>query len=399
MKIALVALPELDNPRATPPLPLCYVAALLEQQRHIVRVYDLATHEAHAAVDRLDAVRAFRPHLTLVAADILAHAEALAEALQPNSRAIAIGLGMRDCLPANLFQRLVTEVQRSSPEASDEKNVIISALRALDDNLDRLPFPARHLLTLEHYPHVTPVSDLQTTALIGRTIADGSVALRHPPLLLGELRTIVREHGIHHVILNGPALTSDIAWMHAFLASLIESRLGIKWQGRVSSAGLTRELLEECRRAGCEALTFEFAAFEVLDRQSERVALIEAVQQVRDLGMRVNGHIHLEPQYSSIPALVDLAATFGLDEVRFLVARPSATQQPDDEPVEFSSIIALAREHYQMSRSRQYFIDRFGARLGTMIWHVGRAGLLGRYWQRHSRDQDTPPDIALERGQ
>ncbi|MBO9322070.1 MAG: hypothetical protein J7457_08055, partial [Roseiflexus sp.] len=78
MKIALVALPRLDEPYATPPLPLCYVAAFLEQQRHIVRIYDQALYQSDPRVDYLEAIRAFRPQVTIVAADNVAEAAAVA---------------------------------------------------------------------------------------------------------------------------------------------------------------------------------------------------------------------------------------------------------------------------------------------------------------------------------
>ena len=42
MRIALVALDYGHDSAVEPPLPLAYLAALLEQQRQIVRIYDLA---------------------------------------------------------------------------------------------------------------------------------------------------------------------------------------------------------------------------------------------------------------------------------------------------------------------------------------------------------------------
>lgn len=398
MKIALVALPQLEEPRATPPLPLCYVAALLEQQRHIVRVYDLALPESVPYGDRLDAVRAFRPQVTVVAAERITDAEKVAAALHSVGPALPVGLGMRDYLPARLPARALSALSRPIPSQPDEKNVIACSVLALEDDLDRLPVPARHLLPLERYPYVTPEGDLQTPVLIGRVRHDGSFAPRQPPQVIAELRTIVQEYGIRHVMFSGAALTDDVAWLRGLLKQLASSRLGIKWMGRVSYARLTHSLLQECRRAGCEALTFEFSALSVLDLKSERAALTGAVQQARALGMRVNANIHLDPLYGSIPAVVDMSATFGLDDVRFIVPRYADFDQSDDETPELESIVALARTRYQASRSRQYFINRFGACLGTIIWYAGRAGLLGQKWQHHALNHESLPDIAIQSG-
>ena len=67
LKIAFIALPHAEDPIITPPLPVGYLAALLEQQRHIVRIYDLALHDLTAPADALGPLRAFRPHIVVVA--------------------------------------------------------------------------------------------------------------------------------------------------------------------------------------------------------------------------------------------------------------------------------------------------------------------------------------------
>lgn len=399
MKIALVALPPLDESRTTPPLPLCYLAAFLEQQRHIVRVYDLALHRSDPQTSHLEAIRAFRPQITIVAADDAADATVIAERLRTAGLVLPLTLGVRNHFPPWLASRALAELNRLLPHASDVKNLVACGLLALNESLDNLPFPARHLLPLEQYPLVTPEDELRTPVLIGRVSKDGVCAFRQPALLGAELRSIVQEHGVRHVILEGLALTDDRDWLYAFLSQISHMHLGIKWEGRVAHTHLTHSLIEAMYRSGCEALTFEFAALAVLDAKHERDALIDAVRQARDLGMRVNGHIALDPQYPSIPAVVDMSATFGLDEVHFFVPENAEAPIDGEESAEIAALIARAREHYQISRGRQYFIDRFGVRLGTMIWYVGRTGLLGRCWRRKMQHNESLSEVALEHGQ
>jgi len=394
VKIALVALPRLDEPLATPPLPLCYVAAFLEQQRHIVRIYDQALYQGDPRVDYLEAIRAFRPQVTVVAADNVAEAAAVAGRVTFSGTALPLLLGVRDHLPPWLASHALAELNRVLPHTSEVKRLVACALLALDDDLDRLPFPARHLLALERYPLTTPEGELRTPVLIGRLRRDGTPAPRQPALLMTELRSLVQEHGVRHVMLSGLALTDDLDWLYTVLSHLSNMHLGIRWEGRVSYTRLTTTLLESFRRSGCEALTFEFAALAALESKSERDALIHTVHQARELGMRVTGHIALDPQYPAIPAVVDMSATFGLDEVRFFVSPPVEAHQYQ-EPADIAALITLAREHYRASRSRQYFIDRFGTHLGTMIWYVGRTGLLGKRW---AHPHETQTEIALEHG-
>lgn len=399
MKIALVALPPLDESRTTPPLPLCYLAAFFEQQRHIVRVYDLALHINDSQLSQLEAIRTFRPQITIVAADDAADAAVLAERLKTTGQVLPLTLGVRDHLPPWLASRALAELNRLLPSAaSDVKHLIACGLLALDESLDNLPFPARHLLPLEQYPLVTPEDELRTPVLIGRVSQDGTRVFRQPALLGAELRSIVQEHGVRHVILDGLTLTDDHDWLYAFLSQIYRMHLGVRWEGRVSHTHLTPNLIEAMHRSGCEALTFEFAALAVLDTKRERDALSEAVRQARELGMRVNGYIALDPQYPSIPAVVDLSATFALDEVRFFVAKDPEALIDSEESEEIAALIARARAHYQISRNRQYFIDRFGTHLGTMIWYVRRTGLLGKYWRHNTQHNETPSEIALDHG-
>ncbi|MCS6938203.1 MAG: hypothetical protein NZM94_02975 [Roseiflexus sp.] len=398
MKIALVALPHLDETRTTPPLPLCYLAAFFEQQRHIVRVYDLALHASDPQADRLDVIRTFRPHVTIVAADDVAGASDIVERLRTAGSVLPLTLGVRNHLPPWLVSRALTELHRLPHVVSDIRSLVACGLLALDEPLDKLPFPARHLLPLEQYPLITSEGELRTPILIGRVSRDGATVFRQPTLLGTELRSIVQEHGVRHVILEGLALTDDLDWLYAFLSQISRMHLGIKWEGRVSHTRLTHSLIAAMHRTGCEALTFEFAALSVLEAKQERDALSNAVRQARELGMRVNGHIALDPQYPSIPAVVDMSATFGLDEVRFFVPKDAETLIGGEEAAEVAALIACAREHYQISRGRQYFIDRFGTRLGTMIWYVGRTGLLGKCWRRHMQYKESASEIALEHG-
>ena len=234
MKIALVALPRLDEPLATPPLPLCYVAAFLEQQRHIVRIYDQALYQGDPRVDYLEAIRAFRPQVTIVAADNVAEAAAVAGRVTFSGTALPLLLGVRDHLPPWLASHALAELNRVLPHTSEVKRLVACALLALDDDLDRLPFPARHLLALERYPLTTPEGELRTPVLIGRLRRDGTPAPRQPALLMTELRSLVQEHGVRHVMLSGLALTDDLDWLYAVLSHLSNMHLGIRWEGRVS---------------------------------------------------------------------------------------------------------------------------------------------------------------------
>ena len=396
MKIALIALPQSDEVAAAP-LPFAYTAALLEQQRHLVRIYDLAVRGSSPHGSPLASLHTFRPHLVLIATP---HPSAALEverrAAECGAAIVHVGLGMREWAGGQAAARALRPAQHGVPPSKDEQNVIIDALLALDDDLDTLPFPARHLLPLEQYPTYTPSGALQTPLLVGRHTAGGH-QLRTPALLVSELRSVAHEHAMLHVLLAGAPLTCDEAWLDELLLRLDDARLGVSWEGSVAYERLTTDLLRRCRHAGCETLDFTFDAMAVLDARDARVALTEAVRQAHELEITVRARISLEPRYSSVPALVDMAGTFGLDDVRFHMQPYTAAQaaaQAGQMPL--AEIAELVRVRYQSSRSRQYFVNRFGERLGPLMWRMGRTGLLGAAMREQALGGVAASEVVAE---
>jgi hypothetical protein len=390
VKIALVAPPQLEDTSVTPPLPLAYVAAILEQQRHIVRIYDLALCGAMPLSEVAAPLRAFRPHAIAIAGDTHLSAEIRAALSGYRVPILRLGSALRafapDYAPGHPLWQMDEQLG-----AEDEQNVIYHALLALDEDLDSLPFPARHLLPLEQYPLRTPTGELQTTLLAGQPGSQSGPLLRAPAQIAAEIRSIAREHGIRHVVFADPPLTHDMAWLYELLEQLADADLGVGWEGRVRHDRLSPELLRSLRQAGCEVLCLQFSAAEVLDTRDQRAALSAIVEQAHELGIFVRARIELEPPYDAIAALVDLSATFGLDDVRFDVLSRAATPAPAISHQPAEQVAEMAHLRYQSRRSRQYFIERFGPQLGPMLWRVGRAGLLGRTWQRYANGHATDP--------
>ena len=384
MKIAFIAMPHPEDSTITPPLPIGYLAALLEQQRHIVRVYDLALHDTATTADALAPLRAFRPHIAVVTTTNPAILAAIESALTGcNALIMPLGVDMRVAAPGQAVAQALWWIDRET-SATDEQSVIYEALLALDDDLDSLPFPARHLMPLEQYPLFTPGGDLQTTILTGQQFGPDSIIPRSPALIIAELRSVAREYGIRHFVFTGPHLSADISWLHDLLYHMATSDLGICWEGSMRYDSLSLDLLRMLRRAGCEVLCFPLDGIEVLGSKSARAALSAVVEQAHGLDIAVRAHIHLDPTYAAMPTLVDLAATFGLDDVRFSVPQPVAHPQRAADDIGLEGVAEMVQSRYRSSRSRQFFIERFGPRMGPMLWRVGRAGLLGRTWQRYA---------------
>lgn len=397
MKIAFIALPNEDT-WITPPLPVAYLGALLEQQRHIVRMYDLALREGTTPAEILSSVQAFRPHIIVIAGNNAAACAPIEAALSALPACIVLlNLNLRSAAPAQALACALWSLEKPS-DPTDEQSVIFEALMDLDDDLDALPFPARHLLSLEQYPLFTPLGELQTTLLTGQQFGADSYIPRNPALIVAELRSVAREHGIHHFIFQGPLLTADAVWLQDLLYHLTTSDVGIGWEGRADYRQLNSEVLRLCRRAGCERLCLPLDARDVLESKETRAALFRLVEQAHALGITIRAQIELNPSYTAMPMLVDIAATFGLDDVQFSMAAAPTEQQRSDISIELEHITEMVQSRYRSSVSRQFFIERFGPRMGPILWRAGRSGLLGRAWQRRADGREQLSRRALARG-
>jgi hypothetical protein len=397
VKIALVALPHPDDVAAPPPLPLAYAAALLEQRRHIVRIYDLAVRGSSPNGDTLASLKTFRPHLAVVVSESLEAATAIEPRLAAcGATVLHLGLGMREWASSQEVARALRQSEYSPPPSKDEQNVIIDVFLALDDDLDALPFPARHLLPLEQYPAHTTGGDFQTPLVIGRRVG-GGFRMRNPALVVSEIRSIVHEQGILHFVFTGAPLTSEPAWVRGFVAQLRGAQLGIGWEGCVAYERLDPTLLQLLRQGSCEALSFAFDAMAVLDDKESRVALTTAVNLAHELDIKVRGRIGLDPRYSSVPALVDMSATFGLDDAQFrMLPFPAEAERAVGDASSIEGFANLVRERYEASRSRQRFVERYGARIGPMIWRVGRTGILGPNVRRLAFGEEASSEAVAE---
>lgn len=359
MNMALIALPSARK-QAHPPLTVAYLATLLEQRRHIVRIYDLALEPGSALTPVLSLLRSFRPHVIVVGGEDAELVAAVAEALRDGHSGTVLAVPMsRSGLDA---PQVCGSVLRRIMAQTGEDARLDSVT-----TLDQLPFPARHLLSLERYALRAVGGELQTTLQIGCACNDnGRIILRSPDQIVAEMRSVAQEFGFRHFLIADVPITGDREWLTHYLDCLDEARLGIYWEAPVQLGYLDAELITSMARTGCEALCFQIDAAHVFESAALREQVRREVACARQHGIFSRGEVTLAPPYESIPYLVDVAATFGLDDVRFEVAKIEAV----DVGFDAEQLIDIARKMYDRTRDRQRFIERFGPALGNLIWQL-----------------------------
>lgn len=388
MNVALIALANDEMP-VKPPLTLAYIAAVLEHQRHIVRIYDLALTPERSPTEALEPLRRFQPQVVIVVGEQTAQLEAAVQVLRSqNSNIVPMQLGRDKLAQGQACTTILAWFDQQSQYGKSFPRNFTDPFLLVKADLDRLPLPARHLLALEEYGLRAVGHELQTTVLLG--LQDDTRAmeftLRAPTHIVTELRSVSREYGIRHYLFPAVSLTIDRAWLHEFLIRLTEADLHISWEGSVDPLQLDQSLIRHMARSGCEKLRFRFNTNAVFESAALRAYVRQTVELARQFHIYVLGEFELDSTFKAIPHLVDVTATFGLDDATFTIRSDKAVAQAEAE---------VARKRYQVSRYRQQLIDRFGLAVGTLLWllHNSRIGVV--LGGEHRLNLEEPRDVLV----
>ncbi|NCC34909.1 MAG: hypothetical protein EOM24_23290 [Chloroflexia bacterium] len=358
MNMALIALASASNP-VCPPLSLAYLAALLEQRRHIVRIYDLALEPEVPLAEAFQPLRSFLPTVVIVTGEYEADLEAARHALQAFHDGLVLAMLMsRNGLDAwQVSVEALTWFEQQHGQFKQEP---------LPASCNQLPLPARHLLSLERYALRAAGGELQTSVAIAGLNPVGDFVLRMPTQIVAELRSLAHEFGVRHYLFTDVPVTMNLAWLDALLHALLQAQLRLSWEAHASFASLEPALLARMARAGCECLVFDLDAPALFESLAARQQFRQVVASARDAQIFVRANLKLEPPYESLTRLIDVAASFGLDGVSFDVS-PAVARSVGADAQELRQ---LAHQLYAQGRDRQRWIDRFGPALGNLIWHL-----------------------------
>lgn len=377
MNVALIALARREHP-VTPPLVLAYIATVLEQRGYIVRIYDLALTPDLALKTALRPLRAFSPQLAIVSGQDVAELETIQQMLQSSDcRVLAMRVDRDflevDTLCADVLAWLTQHTQEPGSSTDD------MASPAATLNLDTLPFPARHLLSIECYGLRAPGGELQTTLLVGIPVTEraGGPILRSPTQIVGELRSVAREYGVRHYLFPAVPLTGDRAWLEELLRSLHDAQLGVFWEAEAEVSRLDEALITMMAQAGCEALRLSLTASQVFDSVDARAHLRQVVSLAHEHEIKVSATLKLEPPYEALANVVDVAATFALDDISFSARKSGSDLRPtwSDADAE-RRLEAMAEQMYYAGLRRQRLVERYGPVIGGLIWRLRGTGLL-----------------------
>lgn len=369
MNIALIALDALKS-AYLPPFVLIYLATYLEQQRHIVRIFDISRGQKYNLEQNERFLRCFQPQVIVIMGDNDQQLQEAAQACAWTSAQLLLVASPRQ--PSQLIELCQELLHSIDPKQASSLTLA---------NKEPL-FPARHLIELESYRLRAPRGELQT-ALLASFEPEGGGGLRAPEQIINEMRSLAREHGIRHFLLLGVELGHDQLWLQRFAKQLIQAELDSAWEAYARIAELDEECLLLLRASGCEALRLSLDVDQIL-QASQCNRLKQSIHEARQCSIHIRAEMTLASPFEAIPSLVDIAATFGFDDVQFYTLAGQEATLDQAHQIE-----TMAQNRFASQRNLQHCIEQFGPHLGPIIWNVRRSQMMHKLWQDQEEENSA----------
>jgi len=299
------------------PLDLAYMAAMLEQEGVGCVIRD------YPAEDKT--WQDFRRDLTNSHFDILVisvttptlyvdlRACALAKEINPNILTIAKGahfaaedmevmqrIEALDVAIRHEYELAVQEIARNKPLEEiigityRRKGVIKkNPDRPYLENLDILPFPARHLLNNHLYTR-PDTSELMTSIqtnrgcparcvyCLVRTVSGGKIVSRSPKNIVDEMEVCKNNFNIRNFYFRADTFTWDKDWMVQICKLIVERKLDVQWVSNSRVDTIDEERLRWLKKAGCWMIGFGIESGDqgILDKMKKGTNLKQAIAAV-----------------------------------------------------------------------------------------------------------------------
>jgi len=329
MKVLLIQ-PNFDAHIVHPPLGLGYLAAYLEEKGHEVTIFD-ATLKNASLEQILLAIKNFSPDLVGITVLSRGHNKAReiineikkifpklpvviggtqvtaapAEVMADFKADFAV-IGEGEITLAELVSALGGKNKFSDIDGlayREKKKIRINHKRKLIENLDKIPFPAWHLMPPGQYRiapilepiHASPVAPILTSRgcpyncsfCASNVTWQRKLRFRSPENVIGEIKLLKEKYGVKEIHFADDNFTMDTKRAEEICDRLIEENIDLPWQcpNGVRIDRLPLLLLRKMKKAGCYAvgLGIESGNQKILDKNSKNLNLKVVPQVLEDL--------------------------------------------------------------------------------------------------------------------
>ncbi|HEM61094.1 MAG TPA: radical SAM protein, partial [Chloroflexi bacterium] len=221
--------------------------------------------------------------------------------------------------------------------------VLVNPPRPLIEDLDSLPFPARHIVNQEGYRAAIYSGERPTAMVSSRGCPYHCVYCLWPETLYGhkfrarsaqsvvdEMELVVKDYGVDEIYFDDDCLTLSKKRVLEMCRLILDRGLDVKWivQARVDT--VDKEVLSAMKEAGCHYVLFgvESGSPKMLEIMKKRITLDRARQafrDCRDVGMKTQAFFLFGvpgENQETIEETIEFARELDADSTQFAIAIP-----------------------------------------------------------------------------
>lgn len=337
-----------------PPLGLCYIAAVLEEAGHEVKILDCPTYK-QTQEDVLKEMEAFKPNIVGLATVtiLIDRAIEITKAIKQSFPETIVVIGgphptqmpeetLRDTGCDMVIKGEAEYIFRDiakDPKPFLEKK-IVEGITVRD--LNEFPIPARHLLDMKKYnslPNNYRVSEnvfqMMTTRGCPYTCtfcasANGKYRQRSVENVIEEIKHLKEKYNVQEIAFWDDIFTMNKKWVLDFCEALEKNNLKIAWSCESRLDLINEEIVTAMAKAGCWNMFFgiESGNQEMLDNIKKKTTLEmirKGVAMVKKAGIEVRGSFILglpgeTPEMGR--KTIDFAIELDPDYAQFSIATP-----------------------------------------------------------------------------
>jgi radical SAM superfamily enzyme YgiQ (UPF0313 family) len=231
-------------------------------------------------------------------------------------------------------------------------DIIANEDRALIEDLDALPFPARHIIKTDDYRQGTFSGAKSTTMITSRgcpyqctfclwprTLYGHSYRKRSVKNVVDEIEHVVRDLGVDEIYFDDDCWALDKKRAIEICRDIRARRLRIRWIVQIRADALSAELLSEMKKSGCCYLRIGVESgsqrmLDVMKKSTDLRAVEEAFRMARSAGIKTQAFFLLGlpgENDESVDETIRFAKMIKPDSAQFAIAIPHPGTELYDE--------------------------------------------------------------------
>ncbi len=301
-----------------PPLGLLWMASVLEEDGHELKVLDCPVNK-WSCEDAMNLIEKFKPDMIGIATitQLLERAKEMSLAIRTKYPEMFIFIGGPhvNVMP----EESLTETKANVAVVGEAELIIKKIAQNLNAykepqimkgemvrDLDSFPMPARHLVdmgkytalpnTYKKYPNVASVITSRGCPYTCTFCSDanGKFRQRSVEKVITEMKFLIGEYGVKEISFWDDIFTMNRSWVLEFSKKIKEEKIEVLWSCYSRLNLVDPEILKAMKEAGCWNMFvgIESGNQDILDNVKKRMtleAIREKVKMIKDSGIEVRG--------------------------------------------------------------------------------------------------------------